>query len=39
MTLNNGTNYAVEFVNPMNASQIYATSQTFSVMPNGSTYS
>ncbi|KAF7791556.1 hypothetical protein EIP86_002572 [Pleurotus ostreatoroseus] len=36
VTLKNGSNYQVEFVNPLNASQIYATSQSFSVMPNGS---
>ena len=36
VTLRVGQGYQVEFVNPLNESQVYATSQTFSVMPGGS---
>ena len=37
VTLRVGQGYQVEFVNPLNESQVYATSQSFSVMPQGST--
>ncbi|EMD34893.1 hypothetical protein CERSUDRAFT_116430 [Gelatoporia subvermispora B] len=37
VTLRVGSGYAVEFVNPDNTSQVLATSDTFSVMPGGST--
>ncbi|OBZ74695.1 hypothetical protein A0H81_05549 [Grifola frondosa] len=35
VTLNPGDNYAVEFVSPTNHSQVFATSQNFTVMPPG----
>ena len=36
VTLKTGSNYQVEFVNPTNASQIYAMSDTFDVKAAGS---
>lgn len=38
VTLKNGTNYAVEFVNPANHSDVYATGPKFEVKPSGSKF-